>query len=206
MPIITFFRNIFATTKGPYYRRVGRHTQNFCKRAVNRTQNEIQKKIFFVPAICADELIASLIGVDNKRQVEAFKGRTLQDALSGKQIAAALRIYLSAILVLTSSQKKLILKEMGLNEQDLLQAWCSIFEYTPSDMQLFNETLLSSYRTQGLEGLARTVGEAIREQLFAAHDELSPAELETLQNIMVEDASAVLRVLTVKGAETCDSH
>lgn len=199
MPIITFLQDIFAATKGPYYQKVGRHTQTFCKRAVKNAKNELQKKMFFVAAICADELIASLVGVDDKRQVAAFKGRALQKTIRKKQITAALRVYLSTILVLTSVQKELLLTNSRMTEEEMLHVWCSIFEYTPADMQLFDTILLPAYQQQGLEELSQTAGKAMLEQLFSTSTELNPAEQETLQNIMLEDAAAVLRVLAGKG-------
>lgn len=202
MPIITFLQDIFAATKGPYYRKVGRHTQTFCNRAVKNAKNELQKKLFFVAAICADELIASFIGADDKRQVAAFKKRDLQKTIRKRQITTAMRVYLSAVLLLTSAQKELLLTNAGMTEQELLHAWCSIFEYTPADMQLFDTVLLPAYQQQGLEALSQTAGKAMLEQLFLTQAELNPAEQETLQNIMLEDAAAVLRVLAGKGDRT----
>ena len=195
MPIITFLQDIFSAAKGPYHRKVGRYTQRFCSRAAKGSTNEMQKKIFLIAAICADELIAGLLGLDNKRQVTPFKGRTLKQKLTKQQVTAALRIYLSAILILISSQKKLVLQKTGLQEQELLKTWCSIFEYSPFDIQLFNGVLLQSYQQGGIDGLDIRVGKNIIEQLFVGNEALSTLERSTLQKIMLEDAAAVVRVL-----------
>jgi len=200
MPIITFLQDIFSAVKGPYHRKVGRHTQRFCSRAVKRSTNQMQRKTFFIVAICADEFIASLIGVDDKRQVEPFKGRTLQQKISKKQVRAALRMYMSAILTLVSAQKGLLLQQMHLDEQQLLHTWCSIFEYLPTDMQLFND-MLPEYQQGGMEGLCKLAGHHILSQLFMDNGLLSPAEMECLQKIMAEDATAVVRTLKLEKVE-----
>lgn len=188
-------------TKGPYHRKVGRHTQKFCSRAVKRSTNETQKKIFFIAAICADELIASLIGVDNKRQVDPFKVRTLKTKILKPEITMALRVYLSALLTLVSVQKKALLQRTGMEETELLQTWCSIFEYLPSDMQLFDEVMLPMYQQGGIESLSALVGREIVEQLFLVNDTMSPVEMNILQNIMVEDATALVGLLEINKLE-----
>ncbi|WP_237715544.1 hypothetical protein [Pelosinus fermentans] len=155
----------------------------------------MQKKIFFVTAICADEFVAALLGVDNKRHIEPFKKRTLKTKIAKQQIVITVRIYMSAILTLISSQKEILLLKTGLEEQELLRMWCSIFEYGPSDMQLFNELLLPAYQHDGIDGLSMSVGKSIIDQLFVVNDTLNPSELEMLQRTMIEDITAVLRLL-----------
>jgi hypothetical protein len=195
VPIITFLQDVFSMAKGPYHHKIGRHTQRFCSKAAKCSTNEMQKKIFFVTAICADEFVAALLGVDNKRQIEPFKKRTLKTKIAKQQIVIALRIYMSAILTLISSQKDILLQKTGLEEQELLRLWCFIFEYLPSDMQLFNELLLPAYQHGGIDGLSMSVGKSIIDQLFVVNDTLNPSELEMLQRTMIEDITAVLRLL-----------
>ena len=195
LPIITFLQDVFSVVKGPYHRKVGRHTQGFCSRAVKRSTNEMQRKVFFIVAICADEFIAALIGVDNKRQVEAFKELPLKQKISKEQITAAIRIYLSAILTLLSSHKVILLQQTYMQEQELLHKWCEIFEYLPSDMQTFNEVLLPAYQQGGIEDLSILVGKNIMEQLFMGNGVLSLSQRQTLQNIMVDDTVAVVGFL-----------
>jgi hypothetical protein len=195
LPIITFLQDIISSVKGPYHRKIGRHTQRFCGKAVKCSKNEMQKKMFFIITICADEFIAALIGADNKRQVEHFKWRTVKPKIVKRQMITAFHVYISALLTLISVQKKLFLKRTGMGEQELLQVWCSIFEYLPSDMQLFNEVLLPAYQQKGIEGLSVVVGKNMIDQLFIENDGLNPLELKILQNIMLEDVAAVLRPL-----------
>ncbi|EIW19211.1 hypothetical protein SAMN04515679_4387 [Pelosinus fermentans] len=195
MPVITFLQDVFSMAKGPYHHKIGRHTQRFCSKAAKCSTNEMQKKIFFVTAICADEFVAALLGVDNKRHIEPFKKRTLKTKIAKQQIVITVRIYMSAILTLISSQKEILLLKTGLEEQELLRMWCSIFEYGPSDMQLFNELLLPAYQHDGIDGLSMSVGKSIIDQLFVVNDTLNPSELEMLQRTMIEDITAVLRLL-----------
>ena len=195
MPIITFLQDIFAATKGRYYRTVGRHTQKFCSKAVNMSVNDAQKRIFFVTAICADELIAALMGVDKKRQVGPFNNRILKQKLSKQQIAAALRVYMSGILTLASTHKDALLAESGMQEEELLHVWCKVFDYSPSDMDLFDAVLLPAYRQGGIITLSTLVGKSILEHLFVTNEAMSSVETALLQNIMLEDAAAVIQIV-----------
>lgn len=195
MPVITFLQDIFAAAKGRYFRSVGRHTQKFCSQAAKFAGNDVQKKILLITAISADELVAALIGVDNKRPAGAFGGRTGKHRLTRQQITAALRVYLSGLLTLTSAHKKALLAQAGLEEQELLQLWCRVFDYAAADMQLFDECLLPAYRQEGSLGVSRLVGKRILDCLFQPAGEMSPAETELLHNAMLEDAAAVIRVI-----------
>ena len=194
MPIITFIKDIFAAAKGPYHRNVGRHTQRFCAKAVKVAGNQVQKKIFFVAAICADEFIAAVTGMDNKRQ-PVFPDRTVRNKLNRQQMTTALRAYMSAVLVLISSYKEGLLTHSGLQEPELLQAWCAVFEYGPSDMQLFDDMLLPAYRQGGIAALAAGLAQAVFNQVMTGSTALSLAEADALQTILLEDAAAVIRVL-----------
>jgi hypothetical protein len=73
--------------------------------------------------------------------------------------------------------------------------WCFIFEYLSSNMQLFNELLLPAYQHDGIDGLSMSVGKSVIDQLFVVNDALNSFELEFLQRTMVEDVTAVLRLL-----------
>lgn len=201
MPIITFLQDIFAATKGRYYRTVGRHTQKFCSKAVKLSVNDAQKRIFFVTAICADEVIAALMGVAQKRQLGSFNARTLKQKLPKQQITAALRVYMSGILTLTSSHKQALLAVSGMQEEELLHVWCKVFDYSPSDMDLFDTALLPAYRQGGIITLSTLVGKSILEHLFVTNEAMSPAETKFLQNIMLEDAAAVIQIVQTAARE-----
>ncbi len=195
VPIITFLQDVFSIARGSYHHKIGRHTQRFCSKAAKYSGNEMQKKIFLVTAICADEFVAALLRVDNKKQIKIFENRTLKNKIAKQQIVIALRIYMSAILTLISFEKEVLLQKTGLEEQELLRLWCFIFEYLPSDMQLFNELLLPAYQHDGIVGLSMSVGKSMMDQLFAVNVALNPSELENLQRTMVGDITAVLRLL-----------
>lgn len=201
MPIVTMLQDIFSVVKGPYYRKVGRHTQRFCSRAAKRSKNEVQKKLFLITAICADEFIAALIGVDNKRQVDQLKGRVLKEKIRKPQMTAALRVYTSALLTLLSSHKELLLQQTCMQEQELLHTWCEIFEYLPVERQLFNDVLLPAYGQGGIEALSLLVGKNMMEHLFLDNGALNPLQLEALQHIMIEDTVAVVRALKTEKVE-----
>ena len=201
LPIITFLQDIFSVVKGPYHRKVGRFTQKFCSRAAKEAKNEVQKKLFFVTAICADEFIAALIGVDNKRSVAYFKEWVLQEKLGKGQMVGVLRVYMSALFTLLSSHKERLLRQTDMEEQELLQTWCRVFEYGPVDVQLFNEVFLPAYGQGSIEALSMVVGKNIMERLFVGNGVLSPLQLKTLQKILIEDTVALLGVLKIEEVE-----
>ncbi|QDR79012.1 hypothetical protein [Sporomusa termitida] len=193
MPIITCIKDIFAAAKGPYHRNVGRHTQRFCARAAKIAGNEVQRRIFLVAAICADEYMAAVAGVDNQRQV-AFPRRQRKKKISKQQMTAALRAYVSAVLVMISTHKEGLLTQAGLTEAELLQAWCEVFEYQPEDMRLFDEVLLPAYRQGGTAGLAAGLAQAVFDQVMAGGEAVGAGESEALQAVLLDDAAAVIRV------------
>lgn len=194
MPVITFIKDIFAAAKGPYHRNIGRHTQRFCARAVRVAGNQAQKKLFFVAAICADEFMAAVTGMDSKGQL-IFPNRTVNKKINKQQMTAALRAYVSAVLVLISAHKDGLLLQAGLAEHELLQAWCTVFEYGPADMQLFDDILLTAYRQGGLSSLADSLAQAVFAQVMTGREAVSPAEAEALQASLLDDAAAVIRSL-----------
>ena len=195
MPIITFLQDIFSFAKGPYHRRIGRHTQRFCRRTVKHSANQVQKKMFLVTAICADEFIATLLGLENKRQIHPFQSRILKDKLGAQQIISVFPVYMSTILNLLSSQKERLLQKAHMEEQHFLYSWCFIFEYSPADIKMFNEWMVPVFQQEGIRSLSTLIGQNVLEQLFIVDDALRTSELETLQKIISEDAAAVARVL-----------
>jgi hypothetical protein len=201
VPIITFLRDVFSMAKGPYHRKIGKHTQRFCSNAAKYSRNEVQKRIFLVAAICADEFIATLLRLENKRPDDPFKGRTLQNKIAKQQVTGALRIYMSAILTLISSRKDVLLQKTGMQEQELLHMWCSMFEYLPPDIKVFNEWMLPVYQQDGIDGLNMLVGKNVIDLFFIEKDALSLSEAEALQKIIVEDAAAVVRILQTDSVE-----
>ena len=192
MPVITFMQDLLAVTKGPFYHKIGRHTIRFCRQAIKVSANDLQKKLWLTAGIAAEELVAGLLKFDNKKNMEQLKTRIVRKDLKKQQVLRVLRVYLSAIVVSISTYKNEIIQGTLMTEESFLRTWCSIFEYKLEDMQVFDEILLPAWQQSGLEGLVRSMGNLITENLFVDHDELNTEELQELMTILVEDVSNIL--------------
>ena len=149
MPLMKFLHDALISTKGPYERYVGRHTREFCKRADRQSKTPIQRKIWFTAAISADEVIASLAGLEKRRSLGALAGWQVQPKADRKSYPKALRLYLSALLLLYGTCKEELLDAFGLAEQEFMKAWQSIFQYDAADMAVFDDILTPAFRTRG---------------------------------------------------------
>lgn len=182
-------------TKGKRFRLVGRHTQDFLSRAAKRSAaNELQKKVFFIAAVCADEITAAMLKLEIKPEMRAFKNRQVRQRVPAAAITTAMRVYISALLVAISSQKASLLDKMHMEEAAFLEIWCWAYGYQPADMVTFNEMLLPSYQQKGIESLAACAGGQIAQILFEGSDALSKAEIKTITKTLTNDAAAILSV------------
>lgn len=181
--------------KGRRSRLVGRHTQDFLSRAAKRSSNDLQRKVFFIAAVCSDELIASLLNIDIKPALSSFNTRQVKRRIRSTAITTSMRIYLSALLVAISSQKAIFLEKTQIEENTLLEIWCWIYSYQPTDMTTFNDLLLPAYQQKGLDGLAHCAGEQIVKVLYEDGQDLSKPECDAISQLLTDDASAMLRAI-----------
>jgi hypothetical protein len=198
MPVLKFLQDALASTKGPYERYVGRHTRTFCQRADSQSKTPIQRKIWFTAAISADEVIATLAGLDKRRQVGALAGWLVQPKANRRRYLNALRAYLSGLLLLCGTCKGELLEALGLTEQEFLQAWQSIFQYDAADMALFDDILTPAFHSKGIDGLVDAVGALIRDELFLPSSPFGRQEQSALQDLMIDDMAAIKRHLTMR--------
>lgn len=193
MPVITFIRDIMGVAKGRFYHKVRRHTIRFCRQAIKVSANESQRKLWLTASIATEELLADLLRFDNKRNMKQLEKRIVRKDINKKQVLRVMKAYLSAIIVSISTYKYDIIQETSMTEETFLRLWCSIFEYKPEDMQVFDEILLPAYQQSGFEGLVRIMGNIILDNLFVDNDELSTEELEELMGILGADVSYILQ-------------
>jgi len=195
MSILKFLRNAFASTKDPYDRCVGRHTQRFCASAARRAKTQEQKQIWFSSAISADEVIATLAGLEKRRSLGALADWQLRPWVDSKNYLKALRTYLSGLLLLYGTCKEELLAGSGMTELAFLQTWQSVFEYDEEDKAVFDNDLLPAFRDRGIDGLASAVGELIRGALFLPEIPFGKEARTSLQNLMISDLAALKRHL-----------
>jgi hypothetical protein len=191
MPVLTFLHELFSFGRGPYERIVGRHTRRFCSRAAEKAKNDVQKRVLMVAAVCADELLASILGVAKKSSANRSAGKVRPGA-DKKKVLGAMRFYLSALLVLLGTRKELMLQKTGIDEPKFLQLWCAVFEYQPIDMQRFDQELVPAYQRQDAEELATVVASVVSGQLFGGTDGIGASEVKER---LVDDMAAIIRVL-----------
>jgi hypothetical protein len=201
MPLMKSLHDALISTKGPYERYVGRHTREFCKRADRQSKRPIQRKIWFTAAISADEVIASLAGLEKRRALGTLAGWQVQPRVDRKSYPKALRLYLSALLLLYGTSKEEMLSKMGMTEAEFMQAWLSIFQYEASDKAVFDDVLTPAFRSKGIDGLVDAVGGLIREALFLPSSPFGEQEQSALQDLMIDDLAAVKRHLAKREEE-----
>lgn len=185
MPILTFFNYLYSFTQGPYYRTIGRHTRRYCTRAVQKASGAPAQRALMVAAVGAEEYLAPLLGVSSKD-----KSAVPRQGVKAAAVTGAMRIYLSALLVMLGERKAAVLEKTGLGERELLMLWCAVFEYKPADMQRFDQELIASYQYRGIDGLVTEVCTAL-----ASLPGLGEPRPEALREALLADASAVIRVL-----------
>jgi len=195
MPPISIIKRLFGSFNDPYKRIVGKHTLRFNRRAIQKAKNEPQKKLWLSASIAAEELVASLLQLDSKINVEPFNLRKLIEEVDKKQVLSVLRAYLSAVVVLISTYKETTLRSTALTEQKFLQAWCWVFEYQPNDMKVFDEVLLPAYSQFGTTGLIKETGKIIADNFYQETSELTQEEITVLEGILLNDVSGILQYL-----------
>jgi|GEM_PF-702694 len=195
MSILKFLHDAFASTKEPYDRYVGRHTQRFCANAARRAKTKEQKRIWFSSAISADEVIATLAGLEKRRSLGALADWQLRPGVDGENYLKALRIYLSGLLLLYGMCKEELLAGFGMTEPEFLQTWQSVFEYEEGDKAVFDDDLLPAFRDRGIGGLVSAVGGLIRDALFLPGIACGEEERTSLQELMLSDLAALKRHL-----------
>jgi len=186
-----------SSGKGQYRRLLGNHTHLFCSRAVTRATNEIHKKILFIASAGADDFMAKNIGVQVDKKKKVFfptKKNPLGKNVNSKNCATALRVYLSALMILLTNDKDVLLEKTGLNELEWLNSWCWVFEYGAEDKDVFNSELITKYQQEGLAGLVQATLNMINTVLHLDKNEMDKA-LESLRDALIHDATVIHGVI-----------
>lgn len=199
MPVLTFLQDAINYAKGPYFRHIGRHTKTFCSRAARTAKTNMQKRVWLATAISADEAIASIARLENRRPVGPLARWQVRPKAKPLHYLKALRVYLSALLVLYSTCKSELLGKMGLSEAEFMDQWKSIFKYDKADQEIFDNSLAPAFRKKGIDGLVNCTGELIREALFqpaaSGGKHLEKDEFSAMQDLLVDDLTAIKRNL-----------
>jgi hypothetical protein len=196
MSFIASLFNLISSSKAKrsYYSLIGRHTKKFCSRAAGRSANVRQKKIMFVAAAGADELVARLLGFQIK-EGDVFRGSNGPDKqFAGQAVGRALRVYLSALLVMLGGEKDKLLREIGLAEDGWMAVWCQVFDYGQEDMEIFNEMCLLPGQEKGFDGLIKSAGKMIFGTLFPEMDK-GDQDLAPLRESLSYDLSRILQII-----------
>lgn len=187
-------------TKGPYYRLVGRHTQRYSLRIAGRSRNKpAQQKVLLVALTGADEWAAEVLGVSANPDSKTASARQLPKKSTKTKTVSAMRIYLSALLILMGGYKNALLSQLEFDERGWVDFWCQVFEYQPDDMDRFDKVFLPEYQRAGLDGL---IGAVVAETARLFERVQAPHEIEQqrrfLQTSFIKDLTAVERALNIK--------
>jgi hypothetical protein len=195
MPVLTFLHDALAYARGPHYRHVGRYTKTFCTRAASQAKTPVQRRVWFSTAISADEVIASLAHLEDRRPTGSLAGWQVQPKADRRRYLKALHVYLSALLLLYGTCKEDLLAKLGMTEGEFMKAWQGIFQYDAADQAIFDKVLTPAFREKGIDGLVTATGERIREVLFQPDSSFGKQEQSALQDLMVDDLAALKRNL-----------
>jgi hypothetical protein len=143
--------------------------------------------------VSVDEVVATLLGLDHKRNAEAFKDRHACKKLHKEDILAVMRSYLSALLIMCAMFKEILLAKAEMSEKDFMAGWRSAFEYSPADMQMFDEELAAAFRNKGMDGLVEVLGRQMVNTLFQEKHPLNEMESASLQDMILDDIAAIKR-------------
>jgi hypothetical protein len=127
--------------------------------------------------------------------------RGLGKKASGRQVRSAMKTYTSALLVQLGNNKDLLLKQMELNEAEWIKLWCRVFEYTPEDMQAFDQVMIPAFQKAGFDGLVKATGKQLVSAL-CAQDKGDADYKKILKGALFKDIAAILRF--TKGEQTLD--
>ncbi|MEN6434039.1 MAG: hypothetical protein WA096_07115 [Smithella sp.] len=145
-------------------------------------------------AISSDEVVAALLGLDHKRNAEAFKNRNAYKKLRKEDILSVMRCYLSALLIMCVTFKKMLLSKVEMSENNFMVGWRSVFEYSTADMQLFDEELAPAFRNRGMDGLVEAaLYRHMINTLFQEKQPLSEMEAASLRDMILDDTAAIKR-------------
>jgi hypothetical protein len=74
-----------------------------------------------------------------------------------------------------------------------MAGWRSAFEYSPADIQMFDEELVPASRTKGIDGLLAVLGRQMVNTLFQEKYPLSKMEAASLRDLILDDMAAIKR-------------
>lgn len=195
MPVITFLQDGFMAFRGPYMRYVGTHTVNFCKRINRHKLPDGLRQTLVISTTSADEVVAALLKLDNRRDISAFSEITPRKKPKAKSVKFALKAYMSALLVIFGINKQQLLDIANKDEQEFINLWLDIYKYNNDDMVLFNN-LLQGYQKGGLQGIAQILIDVMNgcvwEQPFAVQKE----HLQFFAKNITEDVATILSQLS----------
>jgi len=106
--------------------------------AKSRSTNEAMKRFFMICAVSANDGIKEFLERNNLAFSSYWAHRRYFAKVRDK-VPVVVKSYLSCILLMLATQKELILKKTGMNEQELLSIWCEIFKYNDLDKEHFNQ-------------------------------------------------------------------
>jgi hypothetical protein len=156
----------------------------------------VQQKVLLVALAGADEWASEVLGVSAKPGFKNASERLPQMKDSKTKVVSAIRIYLSALLILMGGYKTALLAQFEFDEREWVDFWRQVFEYQPDDMSRFDKVFLPEYQKTGLEGL---VGAVITETSGLFERVPQPNDIEKqrrfLQASFIKDLAAVERAL-----------
>lgn len=177
------------------YKHAVKHTRRSFRRALKKAVNDSQKKLWIMAGIAAEEFVLTLLQHYPKFNLKIFQDRILSKDVEANKLLLVWHAYLSSLVVSVSMDKMTLLQSTAMTEQNFLQSWCWVFEYTQEDIKLFDEALLPALHHKGQIGLVQKLGQMIVENLYQDKHELTQEEMTILEEIVLKDVSGIIQYL-----------
>lgn len=155
--------------------------------------SENETRFFMMCAVSANDGLQKFLE-QQQWEYTGFWQQRLYFSRVKSQVPMAVKAYISCLLVLLGSQKKLLLKKLQLSEAEMLQKWEYLFYYEAADKVYFNRFMQTVTEKDGLLHVFAMLGEVLFTQLQGKC--LGPpvsltANGELAQRLVSEDAYIV---------------
>ena len=190
--VITVIQDFLSGTKRTHYRKVGKQTIKFCKRASKISVNEHQRRLLMSAAVSVDEVVAALLGLDHKRNAEAFKERHSCRRLHRKELLTVMRSYLSALLIMCAIFKEILLSKVEMSEKDFMAGWRSRLNIRRPICKCLMKNLPRLFAARVWTVLLKCCRQMVN-TLYQEKQPLSEMEAASLRDMILDDMAAIKR-------------
>lgn len=137
-------------------------------------------------------MVTRMLDLNRNERRELFRFATRKNKVSSLQVRSALKTYASALLIMLGNNKEALLSQTEMSEADWIKFWCRVLEYTPEDMQVFDQVMIPAYQKGAVDGLLKAALKQFVGILFPEGKGTADKK-KLLRDALVKDLTAILR-------------